>query len=153
MWRDIQPSMVTHARNLCSAFDPSKVHTQSSYAVGGSVPCSRAPRIEGGERALYIHSPHQQSLQDRDSNSQPFNYESDSLTIRLRLPLHVRSKVAVSNNKDALMRNSDKKSVRLKVTIMRNNDKKQKLWGLKSQLQEIKLQLCGIKIKKKKYEI
>ncbi len=29
-WRDIRPSMVTHTRNLCSAFDPSKVHTHSS---------------------------------------------------------------------------------------------------------------------------
>ncbi len=33
------------------------------------------------ERALYIHSPHRQSLPDRDSNSQPFNYESDSLPL------------------------------------------------------------------------
>ncbi len=29
-WRDIRPSMMTHTRNLCSAFDPSKVHTHSS---------------------------------------------------------------------------------------------------------------------------
>ncbi len=29
-WSDIRPSMVTHTRNLCSAFDPSKVHTHSS---------------------------------------------------------------------------------------------------------------------------
>ncbi len=28
-WHDIQPSMVTHARNLCSAFNPSKVHTHT----------------------------------------------------------------------------------------------------------------------------
>ncbi len=33
------------------------------------------------ERALCIHSPHQQSLPDRDSNSQPFNYESDFLPL------------------------------------------------------------------------
>ncbi len=38
------------------------------------------------ERALVIHSPHLQSLPARDSNSQPFDYESDSLTIRPRLP-------------------------------------------------------------------
>ncbi len=38
------------------------------------------------ERALYIHSPHLQSLLARDSNPQPFDYESDSLTIRPRLP-------------------------------------------------------------------
>ncbi len=57
---DIRPSIVTHTRNLCSAFDPSKVHTHSSEhtpgavgshlccgtrgAVGGSVPCSREPQ-------------------------------------------------------------------------------------------------------------
>ncbi len=38
------------------------------------------------ERALDIHSPHLQYLPARDSNSQPFDYESDSLTIRPRLP-------------------------------------------------------------------
>ncbi len=37
-------------------------------------------------RALYIHSLHLQSLPARDSNSQPLDYESDSLTIRPRLP-------------------------------------------------------------------
>ncbi len=56
-------------------------------AVGGSVPCLRAPHrgIEGRERAR-IHSPHRQSLPDRDSNSQPFDYESESLTITPQLP-------------------------------------------------------------------
>ncbi len=29
-WSDIRPSMVTHTLNSCSAFNPSKVHTQSS---------------------------------------------------------------------------------------------------------------------------
>ncbi len=63
-WSDIQPSMVTHTRNLCSAFNPSKCthtavnthreHTPGAVgshlccgargAVGGSVPCSRAPQ-------------------------------------------------------------------------------------------------------------
>ncbi len=38
------------------------------------------------ERALYIHSLHLQFLLARDSNSQPLDYESDSLTIRLQLP-------------------------------------------------------------------
>ncbi len=28
-WRDIRPSMVTHTRNLCSAFNPSNVHTHT----------------------------------------------------------------------------------------------------------------------------
>ncbi len=39
------------------------------------------------ERALYIHSPHLQFLPARDSNPRPLGYESDSLTIRPRLPL------------------------------------------------------------------
>ncbi len=30
-WRDMWPSMVTHARNLCSAFNPSKVHTHKPW--------------------------------------------------------------------------------------------------------------------------
>ncbi len=38
------------------------------------------------KRALDIHSPHLQSLPARDSNSQPLDYESYSLTIRPRLP-------------------------------------------------------------------
>ncbi len=37
------------------------------------------------ERALYIHSPHLQFLPAQDSN-RPLDYESDSLTIRPRLP-------------------------------------------------------------------
>ncbi len=37
------------------------------------------------ESALDIHSPHRQSLPDRDSNPQPLDYESGSLTIRPRL--------------------------------------------------------------------
>ncbi len=41
--------------------------------------------IEGGESA--VHSVHLQFLPAQDSNSQPFDYESDSLTIRPRLPL------------------------------------------------------------------
>uniref|UniRef100_A0A8C1T4C8 Immunoglobulin V-set domain-containing protein n=1 Tax=Cyprinus carpio TaxID=7962 RepID=A0A8C1T4C8_CYPCA len=40
--------------------------------------------IEGGERT--VHAPHPQFLPARDSNSQPFDWESDSLTIRPRLP-------------------------------------------------------------------
>ncbi len=67
-------------------------HTQSSGqpfmlqlrgAVRGSVPCSRAPcrGIEGEESFTT------QSLPDRDSDSQPFDYETVRLsTIRPRLP-------------------------------------------------------------------
>ncbi len=39
------------------------------------------------ERVLYIHSPHLQSLPDRDSNSQPFDYESDSLPLGHDFPV------------------------------------------------------------------
>ncbi len=45
-----------------------------------------ALRILKVKRALDIHSPHLQFLPARDSNSQPLDYESDSLTIRPRLP-------------------------------------------------------------------
>ncbi len=41
--------------------------------------------IEGEESAGYS-LPHQQFLPARDSNPQPLDYESDSLTIRPRLP-------------------------------------------------------------------
>ncbi len=110
-WSDIQPSMVTHIRNLCSAINPSKVHTHSSEHThtlwthtrsSGQPFMLRCPGSSWGfgallkgtsvvvlkvERALYIHSPHLQFLPARDSNSQPLDYESDSLTIRPRLPI------------------------------------------------------------------
>ncbi len=107
MW----PSMVTNSRNLCSAFIPSKVHTHSSEhthtmnthpeqwaaiyaAVLGEqlgVRCLAQGHlshgIEGGERA--VHSPTggtNNSCQIWDSNPRPLGYESNSLTIRPRLP-------------------------------------------------------------------
>ncbi len=126
---DIQPSMVTHAQNSCSAFTHPSAHTQqwinthrehtpgavgsrlccgAQGAVGGSIPCSSTPQswywrwrasaqvhlsrgIEGGERALYIHSLHLQFLPDRDSNSQPFDYESDSPPLGHDPPPHLRT--------------------------------------------------------------
>ncbi len=85
----IYPSKCTHrAVNTHTPW----THTQSSGqpfmlrlpgAVGGSVPCSRAPcrGIEGEESFTT------QSLPDRDSDSQPFDYETVRLsTIRPRLP-------------------------------------------------------------------
>ncbi len=42
------------------------------------------------KRALDIHSPHLQFLPARDSNSQPLDYESNSLTIRPRLPYSIK---------------------------------------------------------------
>ncbi len=79
--------LVTHTRNSCSVFNPSKVHTHSSEhthtmnthpeqwaaiyaalgAVGGSVPCSRAPQSwywRWRKRALVIHYPHLQFQPD-----------------------------------------------------------------------------------------
>ncbi len=113
-WRDIRPSMVTHTRNLCSAINPSKVHTHSSEhthtpwthtpgavgshlccgargAVGGSVPCSTvSPQSwywRWRERCTFT-PPTYNPCWTWDSNSQPLGYESDSLTIRPRLPLY-----------------------------------------------------------------
>ncbi len=58
-------------------------------AVVGSVPCSRAPQswYWGWRECCTFTPPHLQFLLARDSNSQPLDYESDSLTIRPRLPL------------------------------------------------------------------
>ncbi len=47
------------------------------------------------ERALYIQSPHLQYLLDRDSNSQPFDYESASLPLGHDFPKYIPQ----SNNK------------------------------------------------------
>ncbi len=103
--------MGTYTQNLCFAFNPSKVHTHSSEhmhthrehtpgavgrhlccgargAVGGSVPCSRSHLsrgIEGGESAVHSLPPPTIPARTWDSNSQPFNHESDSLNIRPRL--------------------------------------------------------------------
>ncbi len=104
--RDIRSSMVTHTRNSCSAFNPSKVHTHSSEhththrehtpgavgshlccgvrgAVGGSVPCSRAPQswYWGWRECCTFTPPTYNPCRTWDSNSQTLDYESDSLTI------------------------------------------------------------------------
>ncbi len=57
-------------------------------AVGGSVPCSRAPRRGywmWRDRCTFT-PPHRQSLPDQDSNSQPFDYESESLPLGHNFP-------------------------------------------------------------------
>ncbi len=99
-WSDIRPSMVTYIRNLCSAINPSKVHTHTHththtvnthpeqwaaiYAAAHGeqlgVRCLAQGHLSRGievERALDIHSPHLQFIKP----------ESHSLTIRPRLPL------------------------------------------------------------------
>ncbi len=105
-WRDMWPSMVTHTRNLCSAFNPSKVHTHSSehthtvnthteqwaaiYAVAPGeqlgVWCLAQVHLRGWREHWTFTAPTYNSCRTWDSNSQPLDYESDSLTIRPRLP-------------------------------------------------------------------
>ncbi len=83
---------------------PSKVHTHSSehthtmhtHPEQCAVKYAAAPGEQLGvlfllkstsvvvlkvERVLYIHSPHLQFLPARDSTPQPFDYESDSITL------------------------------------------------------------------------
>ncbi len=101
-WGDIQPNMVIHT--LCSAFNSSKVHTHTAvkthleqwaaiYAAAPGEQLGVRYLTQGHlvvvlrvERAQYIYSLHLQFLPDRESNSQPINYMSNSLTIRPRLP-------------------------------------------------------------------
>ncbi len=92
-WRD-----TWYTAKMCSAFNPSKVLTHSSEHThtqsSGQPFMLQQLRVQylaqvvvlKVERALDIHSPHRQFLPARDSNSQPVDYESDSLTIRPRLP-------------------------------------------------------------------
>ncbi len=123
-WRDIWPSMVTHTRNSCSAFTHPKcthtamnththTHTPWTHTRSSGQPfmqrrpgssCGFGVLLKGTsvvvlrvKRALYIHSPHLQFLPVRDSNSQPFDYKSDSLTIRPRLPPNYNSSNETKN--------------------------------------------------------
>ncbi len=89
--------MVTHTRNVCSAFNPSEVHTQTmnTHQEQWAAIYAAAPRqhlgvwclaqghlshgIEGGEGPVYLPIfIHLQLLPARDSNSQPLDYESDT---------------------------------------------------------------------------
>ncbi len=103
---------MTHTWNSCSAIfwsahthsnEHTHTHTVNTYPEQWTAIYAEAPGEQLGlhclaqgllspqysvlrmERALYIH-PHLQFLQARDSNSQPLDYESDSLTIRPWLP-------------------------------------------------------------------
>ncbi len=81
--------MVTHTQNLCSAINPSKVHTHTAvnthpeqwaaiYAAAhgeqlggfGALLKGHLVVVLRKERALYIHSLHLQFLPARDLNSQ-----------------------------------------------------------------------------------
>ncbi len=90
-WHDMWPSMVAHTLNLCSAFNPSEVHTHSSEHThtpwthnrsSGQPFMLRRPGSSWGigallkgtsvvvlraERALYIHSPHLQFTYKRST--------------------------------------------------------------------------------------
>ncbi len=97
----------THSQNWCSAFNPSKCthtavsseHTHCEHtprAVGshcsspgsnwGSVPCSRAPQSWYWRWGECHSHPHLQPCQTWDSNPQPLDCKSDSLTIRPHFP-------------------------------------------------------------------
>ncbi len=96
---DIRQSMVTHTRNLCSAFNPSKVHTHTAVnthpeqwaAIYASAPGEQlgvrclaqghlSHGIEGGESA--VHSlPHLQSLLN-------LRLELTTFGLRVRLSNH-----------------------------------------------------------------
>ncbi len=96
-WRDIWPSMVTIlgicALQLTHPMCTHSVNTHlglccGAWGAGGWVPCSSEPQsfVLRVERALDIHSPHLQFLLAWDSNMQPLDYKSDSLTISPRPP-------------------------------------------------------------------
>ncbi len=102
--------MVTHTQNWSSAFNPSKCthtavsseHTHCEHApgavgshcssargaIGGSVPCSRAPQswYWRWRECCSFTIPTFNPCRTWDSNPQPLDYKSDSLTIRPRLP-------------------------------------------------------------------
>ncbi len=108
-WIDMWPSMVTHTRNLCSAINPSKVHIHSSehthtvnthpeqwaaiYAAAPGSSWGFGALLKGTsvvvlkvERALFT-PPHLHSCRDLRLELATFiGYESNSLTIRTRLP-------------------------------------------------------------------
>ncbi len=106
-WSDVWPIIVTHTRNLCSAFNPSKwththIHTHTHTHTMNTHPeqwaaNAAAPGEQLGfgallkgitsvvvlriERVLDIHSFHLQSLLDQRLNPRPLGYKSDSLSL------------------------------------------------------------------------
>ncbi len=102
--------MVTHTQNLCSAFTHPKctqtavnTHTEQWAAIYAAAPGEQlgvlclaqghlSRGIEGGKNAVHSPPPHLQYLPARESNSQPFDYESDSLPIRPRLNVSLLNK-------------------------------------------------------------
>ncbi len=114
-WHDIQPSMVTHTQSLCSAFNPSKVHTHTAvnththththtvntHPEKWAAIYVAAPGKHLGvrclaqgylvvvlrvKRALDIHSPHLQFLPDLRLELITFGLRVQLSTIRPQLP-------------------------------------------------------------------
>ncbi len=106
------PSMVTHTRNVCSAFIPSKVHTHSSehthtpwthtrssgqpfmlwrpgssWVFGALLKGTSVVVLKVERERWTFTPPTYNSCRTWDSNSRPLGYESDSLTSRPRLPI------------------------------------------------------------------
>ncbi len=80
------PSEHTHCEHAPGAVGS---HCSSARgAIGGSVPCSRAPQswFWRWRECCSFKIPTFNPCQTWDSNPQPLDYKSDSLTIRPRLP-------------------------------------------------------------------
>ncbi len=93
-WSDVWPSMVTHTRNLCSAFNPSKcthtvvnTHPEPMLRRPGSswVFGLTSVVVLKVERMLVIHSPHRQFLPDPRFEPTTLGYKSNALSMRPRL--------------------------------------------------------------------
>ncbi len=93
----------THTR---SSGQPVLRRLGSSWGFGALLKGLTSVVVLKEERALYIHSPHLQFLPARDSNSHPLDYESDSLTIRPRLPLILMHMVHKSGNTSGVSKSS-----------------------------------------------
>ncbi len=76
----------THREHTPGAVEPFMLwRPESSWGFGALLKGTSVVVLRV-EKALYIHSPHLQFLPAWDSNSQPFDYESDSLNISPRFP-------------------------------------------------------------------
>ncbi len=112
MLSDIQPSMMTHSRNLSSAFThPKCTHTAvNTHPEQWAAIYAAAPGDQLGVQCLaqeHVHSlPHLKFLPARDSNPRPFNYKSNSLTIRplYLLYLYLRIPAAATRQKKNYVR-------------------------------------------------
>ncbi len=126
--------MVTHTRNLCSVFNPSKcTHTvvnthpeqwASIYAAAPGeqlgVRClaqwSHLSRgIKGGENARYS-LPHRKFLPDLRFEPTTSSYKSDALSIRPRLPL--KGKLSKRGNREKHLRQNNKDQCRSNTANM-----------------------------------